>query len=143
MIKNFVIYLVLVFFSTGLHAQELKVNIHNIRNDKGVIQLAFFVDNKSFKNEEPEFTRTVSKDMMNSNNSLEVVLTDIPPGKYGIALIDDENEDSEMNYNFVGVPQEGFGFSDYYASGFSKPDFEEFSFQFYDDKTIEIKIRHM
>jgi uncharacterized protein (DUF2141 family) len=31
-----------------------------------------------------------------------------------------------MEYNMVGMPKEGFGFSNYYHTGFTKPDFKQF-----------------
>jgi len=33
-----------------------------------------------------------------------------------------------MDYNMVGIPKEGFGFSNYYLSGFSKPKLKDFTF---------------
>ncbi len=142
MMKGLGLSLIFIMLGLNLGAQELSVNIKGLRNDVGVVRLAFFTDNESFQKEMPLISKTVSKNNIHHNN-LKVVLTGIPPGKYGIALLDDENEDGEMAYNFFGIPKEGFGFSNHYHRGFSKPDFETFSFNFYDDKTIEIRVRYI
>jgi len=138
-LKLSMLFFILVF---NVSAQELKVNITGLRNDVGVIRLAFFIDSESFKNETPEISKTISKKNINNNN-LTVVLTDIPPGRYGVALLDDENKNDEMDYNLLGIPKEGFGFSNYVHSGIRKPDLESFSFDFYEDKTIEIRVRYI
>jgi uncharacterized protein (DUF2141 family) len=35
----------------------------------------------------------------------------IPPGKYGVAVIHDENGNHKLDRNFLGIPKEGFGFA--------------------------------
>ena len=34
-------------------------------------------------------------------------------GIYGISVIDDENNNGKMEYNLLGIPKEGFGFSNF------------------------------
>jgi uncharacterized protein (DUF2141 family) len=70
---------------------------------------------------------------------------DLPPGTYGIALVDDENSDGVMEYNRLGIPKEGFGFSDYYHTGLKKPKFNSFSFTLEkgQKKSIKIKVRYI
>lgn len=70
---------------------------------------------------------------------------DLPPGTYGLALLDDENNDDKMNYSFIGLPKEGFGFSNYYLSGLFKPKFEVFKFTVLKDQKqkVQMKIRYM
>jgi uncharacterized protein (DUF2141 family) len=33
-----------------------------------------------------------------------------------------------MNYNFIGISKGGFGFSDYYHTGLTRPEFDAFCF---------------
>jgi uncharacterized protein (DUF2141 family) len=61
------------------------------------------------------------------NKSLSVTVS-IAEGLYAIALLDDENNDARMEYNWLGIPREGFGFSDFYARGFKRPVFSDFDF---------------
>jgi uncharacterized protein (DUF2141 family) len=50
-----------------------------------------------------------------------------------------------MEYNFLGIPKEGFGFSDYYHKGIKKPKFDSYKFSINKDQTkrITIRIRYM
>jgi uncharacterized protein (DUF2141 family) len=69
----------------------------------------------------------------------------LEPGIYGLSLLDDENKDGKMEYNFLRLPREGFGFSDYYHTGFTKPKFDSFKFNIDQNqkRIITIRIRYM
>lgn len=69
-------------------------------------------------------------------------LTGFSPGTYGVALLDDEDSDTKMDYGLV-MPKEGFGFSDYYHTGWSSPKFDDFKFELNGNKSIKIQIRYL
>jgi uncharacterized protein (DUF2141 family) len=121
----------------------LTVKISGIKNNQGNLKLAFYTCASDYKNEvSPKITKIVSKSEV-KNGVFMKSFNDIPAGNYGIAVLDDENCNSEMDYSFF-IPSEGFGFSNYYHSGMSKPDFNNFCFNFgKEDKTINIKLRYM
>jgi uncharacterized protein (DUF2141 family) len=123
-------------------AQSLNIKIENIRDTTGIIFLAFFRDDGSFHEGKPFMVKKVSKESM-VNGSLSVSLC-IEAGHYGIALLDDENSDDRMEYNWLGIPREGFGFSDFYARGLRRPAFSDFDFDVKDStKNIRIVIRYI
>ena len=62
-------------------------------------------------------------------------------GTYGISVLDDENVNNRMDYNFIGIPKEGFGFSNYFHTGLSKPHFDKFKFEIKKGKVALIDIR--
>ena len=85
----------------------------------------------------------ISKQTM-KNGSLKFSVN-LPPGEYGFSVLDDYNKDGKMDYNFLGVPKEGFGFSNYFHSGIFKPKLEAFKFLLKKGKSklIEIKVKYM
>ena len=137
------LFLLLLLPAATINAQNVEVTITGIRNTKGQMGIGVFRDNESFKKEqayrELQFPK---KDI--SKGEMKVQFT-LPPGTYGIALVDDENSDGEMEYNFVGVPKEGFGFSDYYHTGMKKPKFDSFKFTLDkgQKKSIKIRVRYI
>lgn len=137
-IKIFAIILSLFLTSFTSIEQELKVRITNIRNDKGVIRLAFFTDQASFEKEEPAYHRTISKKTL-KDGSITVNFTGLPAGRYGIAMLDDENENGKMDY-LMKIPLEGFGFSNLIHTGTKIPEFNKFAFD-YDGKKLTVSIR--
>lgn len=63
--------------------------------------------------------------------------TDFPPGKYAMVVINDANMNGELNTNWLGVPKEGFGFSNKAKALLSAPSFSTSSFQ-YDGQNIDM-----
>ena len=47
--------------------------------------------------------------------------------------------------SLIGIPKEGFGFSDYYHSTLKRPKFDDFKFTVNEDQTkrILVKIKYM
>ena len=66
-------------------------------------------------------------------------------GKYGISLMDDENFNGKMDFNFIGIPKEGFGFSNYYHTGLTKPNLKLFEFEVLVNKIpkVEVAMKYM
>lgn len=129
-------------FTFSVWTQTLKVNITSIRNDKGSIRLAFYKDSKSFDEEKAYMIKIIPKTAM-KNGTLSVSYSGLKPGNYGIAILDDENANEKMDYGMV-LPKEGFGFSNYFHTGMSRPKFESFDFVIDKvDVAVEIKVKYM
>jgi uncharacterized protein (DUF2141 family) len=104
----------------------VKVVFSHIRNNKGSLRLGIFKTQEEFESEQPFKRISIPKTELN-NNSL-TALINLPDGTYGISVLDDENNNAKMDYNMVRMPKEGFGFSNYYHTGFSKPKLNQFVF---------------
>lgn len=146
----------LFFFNTSNHIQyqvplnpekahliEVELVIKNIRTNKGKIRIDIFKDNASFDKEIPFKTVIFLKQTL--SNGVLKVKTKLEPGVYGAALVDDENGNDKMDFNFVGIPKEGFGFSNYYHTGFTKPKIQAFQFEVKESISpkIEMVIRYL
>ncbi|MDG1330887.1 MAG: DUF2141 domain-containing protein [Crocinitomicaceae bacterium] len=123
----------------GTH--DITVKITNIRSKKGRIQLQLYRTGKSFSAETPYKQYYVSKKSLN-NKTVTYTIRGLKSGTYGVALLDDENSNKEMDYGWV-LPEEGFGFSDYYHTAWSKPKFSQFKFYLSADKKVGMKVRYM
>ena len=137
------ILLLLLLPARSGNSQTVEVIITGIRSEKGQIVIGVFKDDESFQKEESfmekRFVKSgISKREMRVQFSLET-------GIYGLSLLDDENSNGKMEYNFLGIPKEGFGFSDYYHKGIKKPKFDSYKFSINKDQTkrITIRIRYM
>ena len=122
-----------------LCAQTLDVHITNIRNTKGQICLAIFADEAGFK---AERTCWVMKcDKKNFINGEFLIKIEFRPGTYGMSVLDDENYNGKMDYNLVGIPREGFGFSNYFHRGILKPAFDDFKFDIQKNETKKLFVK--
>ncbi len=140
--KRFVILFVVLLTVFSINAQTISIEITNIRNNKGKIRLAVFKDNNSFKKEKGFIEKIYPKtDLKNGSMTVKI---NLEPGTYGISILDDENNDGKMEYRLIRIPKEGYGFSDYYHTGMSRPKFEDFDFFLgNNDKIVKIKIRYL
>jgi uncharacterized protein (DUF2141 family) len=134
-----------VFIFSGISqilAQNIEVSISNIRNNKGNIVLAIFTNQQQFANEKPIKEEIFDKSSV--KNGVMKVKFNLPLGNYAIALLDDEDKNGDMKYNFLGAPLEGFGFSNYVSSGLSKPKYSDFNFDVKKGKNkIDIQVRYI
>jgi uncharacterized protein (DUF2141 family) len=137
------ILVLLLLTSLKMNAQNIEVLITGIRADKGQIAIGVFKDDKTFQKEEAFLNLKFVKNVI-SNGEMRVQFS-LEPGIYGLSLLDDENSNGKMEYSFLGIPKEGFGFSDYYHKGFTKPKIDSFKFSIDKDQTkgITIRIRYM
>lgn len=121
----------------------ITVIIKDIKTPKGQILMGIYKDDVSFDKEIP-FKKVQAFKTKISNGRLEVEVK-LEPGKYGISLMDDENFNGKMDYNFIGIPKEGFGFSNYYHTGLSKPKLNSFEFEVSDNfvPKIEVPMRYL
>jgi uncharacterized protein (DUF2141 family) len=125
-----------------VNAQEVKVKISEISSTKGKIMLSVFKDNKSFDDEQPYKTFSFDKKLI-ANGKLSVSCK-IPFGTYGFALVDDENANGKMDKNMIGIPKEGFGFSNFFLTKMKKPIFNDFKFvHSASNNEVNIKIKYL
>jgi len=137
--------LILFFFFGGffqVFGQTVTLSIEGIRLDKGVVAFGVYRNQKQFDEDKPEIKKVFAKKNLKSGKL--TVQFQLTPGMYGIALLDDENNDRKMNYNMIGMPKEGFGFSNYNSSGLSKPNFSDFDFEVKPgENKVNIKMRYI
>jgi len=135
--KITVLILLLMGGSIGF-TQILEVSISHIRSRNGQICIALFDSEEGFKKEQPCWEKLYPKWELQQG---EIVLTTrLPTGIYGLAVLDDENMDGKMNYSRIGVPLEGFGFSDYKHKGIRKPKFKQFTFNAKEDEKVKVEV---
>lgn len=119
-------------------ASTLTVKIAGLRAAKGQVKIALFNSPESWLGDHPKYSATVDV------NSLSVSwkLTDVPPGDYGIAVFHDENKNGKMDKNFLGIPQEAYGFSNQQRVRFGPPKWDKSKFVVagaFTEVTIEVE----
>ncbi|WP_096461756.1 DUF2141 domain-containing protein [Sulfurifustis variabilis] len=118
----------------GIHVQVL-----GIRSSAGTVACALFESPDGFPT---EFLRSATNVMVIKirNEQARCTFEDIPPGSYAIAAIHDENMNGELDTNWLGVPKEGYGFSNDAKASFGAPSFSAASF-LYDGRDLGLTIR--
>ena len=100
--------LLLPVASTAANAGELTVTVGGIRNSAGEVLATVYDSEASFM--KPGLAR-VSIKLKAAPGRVSFALPELPPGKYAIATFHDENDNGKLDRNFMGLPTEGYGFS--------------------------------
>ena len=120
-------------------SQQVKATISGIRNSNGQIVIAVFDSHDSFEKKKSVLVKRFDKTQV--KNGVLHVQFDLKAGEYGFSLLDDENKNALMDYNVISLPKEGFGFSNYYHSGFSQPKYKDFKVEIKENESNQIKIK--
>jgi uncharacterized protein (DUF2141 family) len=95
----------------------------------------------SYNDEKPYKQFTFDKKAM-ANGTL-TVRCNLEEGVYGITLLDDENGNGKIDKNFIRVPKEGFGFSNFFMEKLKKPAFDDFKVDLKTHHKVGIKVKYM
>ena len=114
------------------------MEILGIRNSVGAVACALFEAPEGFPT---EFMRFATSLMMVKVRAAKATcdFADIAPGTYALAVIHDENRDGELATNWMGMPQEGYGFSNDAKGSLGAPSFEAASFA-YNGQSLKMTI---
>lgn len=114
--------LLLLSFFLSLHAtsQKLTVVINNVKNDKGYVRVALYNSSKTFMLVPFKTAETKARE-----GHVMVVFQDVPEGEYAASVLHDLNGNKAMDENLLGIPKEGFGFSNDAMGAFGPPTYRE------------------
>lgn len=115
----------------GIH-----VKILNIKNSTGTVACALFESAEGFPT---DYLREATNVMVIKirKDQARCDFEDIPPGTYAMVVIHDENMNGMLDTNFLGVPTEGYGFSNDARGVLGPPAFSAASFP-YDGQNLEL-----
>jgi uncharacterized protein (DUF2141 family) len=124
--------------ATGL----VEVVLRGLRNSVGKVTCYLFHGKEGFP-ENREKTVAV-KSVPIHDKQAKLSFPNLPPGEYALAILHDENENMAMDYNFIGLPKEGWAFSNMPSGVFRKPKFDECAFKLdASKKTIVVNMTYM
>lgn len=151
MMKRFQLSLLLLpllgnlLFSTSTKADlkgSLNVEIDGLRSDKGEVCINLFAGSRGFPDDSK---RTLKKHCVAiTANPLVVKFDNLKAGNYAIVVMHDENNDKTFNRDSLGMPLEGFGFSQNPEITNSAPKYSQAAFLVAGPSTdIKINLQYM
>lgn len=102
---------------------SLVLSVNNIRPTKGQILVSVYNQAKGFPSDRQHAFMT--KAVPFNGTSMQITLDNLPYGKYAIALLHDENNNYQMDFNWLGMPKEGYAASNNATRTLGTPRFEE------------------
>lgn len=104
---------------------KIYIDISGMKNSNGNLNVALYNSSSTFNDPDNAFKRFVIKAV---SGSTRLVLDSIPQGTYAFAVLHDENSNNTMDKNLLGIPKEGFAFSNNAIGSFGPPSFDEAKF---------------
>ena len=141
--KPFILLAVVIFFlnfiTPNANTINLMVEVHELRNNKGLVQFALYNKDGSIPDENFEKYYQIGKTTI-KENAAQFVFKNIPKGIYAVNILHDENENGKIDKGFI-LPEEGIGFSNYTKIGLgNKPNFSKASIELSADKKMAVKV---
>jgi uncharacterized protein (DUF2141 family) len=112
----------------------LTLELSGLRNTEGLLRVALFDSAEGYPGDSSQAIRSASLPITAIPQL--VTFEDLPFGSYAVAVFHDENADSQMNVNKLGIPIEGIGFSGNPRLWKGVPSFERVEFELTRDNTI-------
>ncbi|WP_225913878.1 DUF2141 domain-containing protein [Leptolyngbya ohadii] len=121
---------------------RLNVDISGLKNRQGQVCLSLFASGNGFPS---QGDRAIRKQCVAlTAQAVRVSFTDLPPGRYAVAVLHDTNRDGQANQNVLGIPTEGFGFSGNPTVRFGPPSFNETAVNVSGTATtIQVRMRYL
>jgi len=110
----------MILFGTAFAQGSIEVTVKNIKEPKGSIRVGLF-------NQDEDFLKKAidGKVVKATGTEVTVVFENLKAGEYAVSIIHDENDNGELDSNFMGIPKEGFAFGNNAAGMFGPPDFKQ------------------
>jgi uncharacterized protein (DUF2141 family) len=131
---SIILLLLLLVQPPGVDDHRLTVSVSGLKPLKGDLYIGL--------HSRPDYFQVPDSALMKAkivvNEETEVIHFDeVPTGKYAIAIYHDENLNSILDVNEIGIPKEGYGFS-IKKQVPGRPKFEEAAFDVSRNDTVEI-----
>lgn len=123
---------IVALIAMGSNGADLTVEIEGVRSSEGEIRLAIFDKDYEF----PQGEKLLGKEISAKRGLVSAKFKGVKPGVYAVAIHHDENGDDKMNTNFIGLPKEGYGFSNNAKVFLSPPSFKEAAFTIFNKRKI-------
>ena len=116
-------------------SHELVVKVHNIKHFKGSLKYALYDDSEKFLKE--AFT---SGGAAIEDHTIVFKVGGLKDGTYAVSIFHDENDNGELDANWIGIPSEPYAFSNNAKGKFGPPDFDACQFELNESTEITIEL---
>lgn len=118
----------------------LTVVVHDVKVAKGKVAIALYNDARVFLKAKLKLD---SRWVAAHPGEVTVQFENLPAGNYAVSVMHDENENGELDSNFVGIPTEGFGFSNDAKAMFGPPSYDKCVFHHQAAERINIHLKYL
>ncbi len=111
----------IAFAPLGAAAGELAITVHGLDPVSGSVHYAVYNRPEAFPKRDQRFAKG---QVLVRGDSVIIMVPNLPPGHYAVAVFHDENGNGEFDQGLFGIPLERYGFSNDARGFLGPPDFE-------------------
>lgn len=140
-VRLFVAILLLSSFAsfTTVINQNLKITITRLHSNEGVVLVSLFKDGSGYPDDAAKAFGKEKGYIVEKSST--IIFKSVPPGSYAVAILHDENNNQKMDKNMLGIPKEGYGFSNNASAPFGPPSYKKASFIHTTNGQTEIQVK--
>ncbi|HEX4877071.1 MAG TPA: DUF2141 domain-containing protein [Chitinophagaceae bacterium] len=140
-LTGFFICILIQSFSFTTQQAGLRVDVTGLHHNNGYVLVSVYKEGSGFPDNPDRAVKKVK--LLIKDKKATITFTDISAGIYAVAILHDENNDQKLNTNGLGIPKEGYGFSNNVIGAFGPPSFKRASFNYTGSlKVISIRTRY-
>ena len=113
-------------------AAEIAFDVDGINSNNGKIMIALYKGEAAYKNRKPTKHDAIAA----QKGSITVTFKDLPQGEYVIQVFHDEDNNGALGRNMVGMPTEGYGFSNNAQPNFGPASYDDMKFSIADASAV-------
>ena len=107
--------------------EGIKITVTKLRSNNGNVLVSLFKDGVGYPDDATKAFRKTKLSITDKKAS--VLFSSLPSGVYSVSILHDVNDDQKMNKNGLGIPKEGYGFSNNVMGAFGPPSWSKSSFK--------------
>lgn len=124
--------------AASAHAGELTIRVTDIRATDGVVKVSLVDSAAGWDNQAPPVAANGARPV---DGAATIGFGEVKPGNYAVMVMHDENGNGALDTNFIGMPVEGYGFSNN-PDVMRKATFEEARFEVgTGQQTVTVRLR--
>jgi len=127
----------IVLLYSYLFGADIHIEVQNIKSTAGKVSIGLYNKPENF----PIISKVYKGVHLDiSSHTLFYTFKKIPDGIYAVSVFHDENSNSKLDKNFLGIPKEGYGFSNNAKAILSAPSFNDAKFKI-STQTVNLNIK--
>jgi uncharacterized protein (DUF2141 family) len=116
--------------------RPLTVNVSNLESPNAPVVMGIYGTQNKFPDAKDQLKEYRFKP---KNGKLTAKIEDLTYGEFALAIYQDVNSDGKIDKNFIGIPEEPYGFSNNYKPTVKAPSFKDCRFE-YNEQTNTVNI---
>lgn len=135
--------LILTLFAFASQPKEdntLQLTVNKVKSTQGVVRVLLFKGPDGFPDVVEKAYSNASVKIV--DNKARITFENLPEGTYALSVFHDSQNTGKLRTNALGIPRDGYGFSNNATGTFGPPSFEKASFKVTAGKNqVEIDLR--